>query len=140
MEAPGRRPCRGPGRWRRTGRRSRSAGRPAGGAAFRASPIAARGRSSGRYGPRPATRSRRAFAPRGCPDEPSAWRGSFFERLDRPLILRRVTRPGADVREAERLQELADRALVIGDPEALKDDALQVDPAPAHHAVHRPVR
>ena len=54
--------------------------------------------------------------------------GKFFERLDRPLILSGVTRAGADVGEAERLQELADRALVIGNPEALEDDALQVDP------------
>jgi hypothetical protein len=66
--------------------------------------------------------------------------GKFFERLDRVRVLSWVTRAGADVGEAERLQELADRALVIGDPKAIEDDALQVDPAPAHHAVHDPVR
>jgi hypothetical protein len=65
--------------------------------------------------------------------------GKFFERLDRPLILSRVTRTGADVREAERLQ-LADRAFMIGDPEALADHPLQVDPAPAHDPVYGPVR
>ena len=65
---------------------------------------------------------------------------TFFKRLDRALILRRVPRAGADVREAERLKQLADRALVVGDPEALQDEALQVDPTPAHHAMHGPVR
>ena len=44
------------------------------------------------------------------------------------------------MREAERLEELADRALVVGDPEALDDDTLQIDPTPAHHPVHGPVR
>jgi hypothetical protein len=44
------------------------------------------------------------------------------------------------VREAERLEELADRTLVVGDSEALEDDALQVDPTPAHDAVQGPVR
>ena len=67
-------------------------------------------------------------------------RRSFFERLDRALVLPRVTRAGADMREAEPLEELADRALVVGDPEALQDHALQVDPAPAHDPVHGPVR
>ena len=64
----------------------------------------------------------------------------FFKSLDRAGILRRMARAGADVGEAEPLEELADRALVIGDPEALEDHALQVDPTPAHHAVHGPVR
>src|SRR3954468_23995896 len=62
-----------------------------------------------------------------------------FERLDRALILHRVTRARADMREAERLQELADRALVVVDAEALADDPLQVDPTPAHDAMHDPV-
>jgi hypothetical protein len=44
------------------------------------------------------------------------------------------------MREAERPEELADCALVIGDPEALGDDALQVEPPPTDHAVHGPVR
>ena len=47
---------------------------------------------------------------------------------------------GADVAEAELLQDLADRALVVGHPEALGDEALQVDPAPAHDAMHGPIR
>ena len=47
---------------------------------------------------------------------------------------------GADVGEAELLQEPADRPLVIIDAELLGDDVLEVHPAPAHHAVHGPVR
>jgi len=38
--------------------------------------------------------------------------------------------------EAERLEQLADRALMIGDAEALSDQVLKVDPSPAHHAMH----
>ena len=44
------------------------------------------------------------------------------------------------MREAELLQDLADRALVVGDAEALGHDLLQVDPAPAHDPVHGTVR
>lgn len=66
--------------------------------------------------------------------------GKFFKGLDHALILSRVTRAGADVREAEPLQKLADRALMILDAEALADDALKVDPAPADHAMLGPVR
>src|SRR3954465_12169943 len=65
---------------------------------------------------------------------------TFFERLDRAPVLSRVTRTATDVREAQRLEELADRALVVGDPEALHDDALQIDPTPAYDPVHSPVR
>ena len=42
--------------------------------------------------------------------------------------------------EAECLQELADCALVVAYPEPLENDALQVDPTPAYHAVHGLVR
>lgn len=38
------------------------------------------------------------------------------------------------------LQQPADRALVIIDAELRRDDALEVHPAPAHHAVHALVR
>ncbi|MBA3517769.1 MAG: hypothetical protein H0T75_09050 [Rhizobiales bacterium] len=44
-------------------------------------------------------------------------------------------RPAADVGEAERLEQLADRALMIGDAEALGDQALKVNPSPAHDAM-----
>lgn len=44
------------------------------------------------------------------------------------------------MREAEFLQQLAHVALVIGDAETIRDDALQIDAPPAHHAVNRPVR
>jgi hypothetical protein len=36
--------------------------------------------------------------------------GSFFKPLDDPLVLSRMTRPGADVREAKLFQELSDIA------------------------------
>jgi hypothetical protein len=64
----------------------------------------------------------------------------FFELRHDPLVLRRVTRAGADVREAELVQELADRALMGGDPEAIEDHPLQVDPTPAHNTMHGSVR
>jgi hypothetical protein len=67
-------------------------------------------------------------------------RAKFFERLDDLAILLGMTRPRADVREAQGLEQLADGALVIGNPEALLDDALEVDAPPAHHAVSRPIR
>src|SRR4051812_25853016 len=63
-----------------------------------------------------------------------------FERLDRAPVLSRVTRTATDVREAQRLEELANRALVVGDPEALDDHALQIDPTPAYDPGHSPVR
>ena len=50
-----------------------------------------------------------------------------------------MARAGADVAEAELVQDLADRALVEGHTEALGDEALQVDPAPAHDPMHRPI-
>src|SRR3954452_3918063 len=59
----------------------------------------------------------------------------FFKRLDRARILGRVTRASTHMREAKRLEELADCTFVIGDPEPLDNDALQVDPTPAHHTV-----
>jgi hypothetical protein len=36
--------------------------------------------------------------------------------------------------------EACSGALVIGDPEALLDDVLEVDAPPAHHTVDRPIR
>ena len=46
-----------------------------------------------------------------------------------------MARPRADVRKAELLEKLSDVAFVIVDAEALGDDALEVDPPPAHDAV-----
>ena len=63
-----------------------------------------------------------------------------FERLDDPLVLSRMTRPGADVGEAELLQKLSDIAWVKVDAEPLGDDALEVDPPPAHDAVLLTIR
>ena len=131
---------RGAGRWRRTDRRCRSAGREAGEVSFCAWPIAEPGRSSGRCGPRPQTRSRRASSPATHRDEPSAKRGKFFESLDDPLVLRRMRRPCAHVREAELMQKFADIARMKVDPEPLGDDPLEVDPPPAHDAVLLTIR
>ena len=64
----------------------------------------------------------------------------FFERRDRPGVLRRMARARADVGEAEGVEDLADRPLVIRDPETLGDEPLEVDPPPTHHAVHGRVR
>src|SRR4051812_37005190 len=66
--------------------------------------------------------------------------GKFFERRHDPLVLGRMAGTGADVSEAELVQELAYRALVIDHVEALSDKLLQVDPAPAHDAVHGSIR
>lgn len=43
--------------------------------------------------------------------------------------------PCADVREAERLQDLADCALVVVDAEAFEDELLQIDTPPPNDAV-----
>ena len=56
------------------------------------------------------------------------------------VILSRVASARADVGEDELLEDLADRALVVDDAEALGDDPLQVDAAPAHDAVPNPIR
>jgi hypothetical protein len=65
---------------------------------------------------------------------------TFFERLDDPLVLHRMTRPRADVGEAELLQKLSDVARMKVDAEPLSDDALEVDPPPAHDAVLLTIR
>ena len=44
------------------------------------------------------------------------------------------------MREAELLEDLADRALVVSDAEALGHDLLQVHPAPAHDSMHGALR
>ena len=73
-------------------------------------------------------------------DEPSARAGSFFERLDDPLVLSRMARPGAHAGKAELLQKLSDIARVKVDAEPLSDDALEVDPPPPHDAVLLTIR
>jgi hypothetical protein len=67
-------------------------------------------------------------------------RAKFFVSLDDFAVLRRVARPGAHMRKAEFLHERPHMALMVVDAEALPDDALQIDPPPAHHAVDGPVR
>jgi hypothetical protein len=71
---------------------------------------------------------------------PSASGGSFFLRIDRLGVLAGMARPRADVREAEQLEKLANRALVIGDAEALLNDALQIDPSPADDTIPFSIR
>ena len=48
--------------------------------------------------------------------------------------------PRADVGEAKLLQQLADVARMKGDAKPFGDDALEVDPPPAHDAVDLPIR
>ena len=50
-----------------------------------------------------------------------------------------MTRPGADMREAELLQKLSDIARMKVDAEPLGDDVLEVDTPPAHNAVLFPI-
>jgi hypothetical protein len=50
--------------------------------------------------------------------------GSFFKPLDDPLVLSRMTRPGADVREAKLLQEFSDIARMKVDAEPFGNDTL----------------
>jgi hypothetical protein len=59
----------------------------------------------------------------------------FFKFLNDPGVLRRVAGPGAYVREAELLEDLAHRPLVIVDAEARADHRLQIDAAPTHDPV-----
>jgi hypothetical protein len=109
-------------------------------AAFRAWPIAEPGRSSGRCGPRLQTRFRPASSPAVLRDGPSAPAGSFFESLDGPLVLSWMTGPRTDVGEAEFLEQLSDIARMKVDAEPLGDDALEVEPTPAHDPVLQPTR
>ena len=51
-----------------------------------------------------------------------------------------MTRAGAEVSEAELVQELAHGALVVDHAEALGDALLQIHPPPAHDAVDGPIR
>ena len=60
----------------------------------------------------------------------------FFKRLDDPLVLPGVLRPGADVREGQRRQQIGDPPLAVGHAKALFDHPFEIDPPPANHAVH----
>ena len=65
---------------------------------------------------------------------------SFFECRDDLAILLGMFGTGADMGEPERLEQLADGPLMIGDAEPFLDDALKIDPAPAHHTVNDTIR
>src|ERR1700734_880853 len=75
---------------------------------------------------------------------PARWafsaRGKFFKPLDDPLVLSRMTRPGADVREAKLLQELSDIARMKVDAETFGNDTLEIDAPPADDAICLTVR
>jgi hypothetical protein len=66
--------------------------------------------------------------------------GNCFERLDDPLILRRMARSCADVGEADLLQKRPNIALVEVDAKPLGDDALKIDTPPAHDPVSLALR
>jgi hypothetical protein len=59
----------------------------------------------------------------------------LFKRLDRLGILLGMLRPRADAREAELLHDAPEAHFRQIDAEAIPNDALQVDAAPAHHSV-----
>src|ERR1700677_767402 len=63
-----------------------------------------------------------------------------FESLDDPLVLSWMTGPRTDVGEAEFLEELSDIARMKVDAEPLGDDALEVEPTPAHDPVLLTIR
>ncbi len=107
-----------PGRWRRTGRRSCSAGRRAGSVACRAANTAHK--TILLAGPRLVLEPDLdlLFARHACEVGRERAREDFFDRLDDLAILLGMTRPGADMREAQGGQQLADGALVIRDSEA----------------------
>jgi hypothetical protein len=69
-----------------------------------------------------------------------AWGKVFFKNLDDPFVLSRMAGPRADVGEAKFLQQLPDMARTKVDAEPLGDDALEVDPTLAHHAVDLAIR
>src|ERR671928_512914 len=60
---------------------------------------------------------------------------SFFESRLRGRVLLRVTRPRLQPGEMQAAQQLAPGTLMEGDGKLLPDPPLQVDTAPAHHAV-----
>src|SRR5208282_6756236 len=130
---------RAPGRWRQRDRRFHNAGRRADAVAFRAWPIGEPGHSSGRCALRLGTKSRSVCALERGRDARSAWPRSFFERRDGLGILTGMTRAGADVREANLLQYLANSAVVIVNAEPFLNHAFQVDPPPADHAILLPI-
>ena len=75
-------------------------------------------------------------------DKPPCRRGGpyVFESLDGPLVLSRMTGTRTDVGEAEFLEELSDIARMKVDAEPLRDDALEVEPAPAHDPILLTIR
>jgi hypothetical protein len=73
-------------------------------------------------------------------DEPSARAGSFFKRFDDLLVLTRMARPRADMREAKLLEELSDIARMKVDAEPFGDDTPEIDAPPPDDAVPLAIR
>src|SRR3984885_6881130 len=75
-------------------------------------------------------------------EKPPCRRGGpyVFESLDGPLVLSRMTGPRTGMGEAKLLQKLSDIARMKLDAEPLGNDALEVDPPPAHDAVDLTIR
>ena len=80
---------------------------------FPSSPKCAHARSSVPAWPRLGTRSRPAWSWADRLGGQRACGGSFFERLDHPLVLLGVLRPDADVGEGQRDEKVGDRPLAI---------------------------
>ena len=66
--------------------------------------------------------------------------GTFFEVLHDLGVLPGMPGAGADVREADRLEDLADGSFVICDAEAVRDDLPQVQAPPPDDAVDPAIR
>src|SRR4029078_6228840 len=87
---------------------------------------------SGRPASRPGTSRRWVLPGRFWSRSPRpAWE-SFFKCRDRLWILHRMARPGAEVREAELLERAPQAHLRQIETEALSENTLQVDAAPAY--------
>jgi hypothetical protein len=65
--------------------------------------------------------------------------GKFFKSCDRLRILDGVLWSGADVREAELLQNPPQAHFRQIDAEALPQNTLQIDATPAHNSIRRRV-
>jgi hypothetical protein len=73
---------------------------------------------------------------RFCHHSPTSAGDGFFKKsLDGLIVAGRVAWPRTDVRKAELHEQRSDVTLIIINAEALGDDALEVNPQPAHDAV-----
>src|SRR5215208_3178153 len=127
--------CRVWDRSRQTDRPIWCAGRPRPGALCHVAPSAGYEGSSGRGASHQGTRLLRGVFGASFAVIAPTRSAKFFNCLELGRILPKMARARRDVPEPEPPQQLADRALVIGDVPAGQDQVLQVDTAPAHHPV-----